>query len=410
MITENATVPDQSIEQLLYIKSQQMQSLLEVTRAINNNVHAPSLWQAYELILSQHLAPKRIALFFFDHTWHKIFDIHEEQGNISYLPDSVIDTNEPREVTPTEQAMLPGIRYIIPVFHKDQPLAFVLLGEIQAPSIAQVPDLLDFAQVITNIVVVAIENKRLFKKEIEKKEFDKELELASRVQGMLIPARLPKNTMYEFAGMYQPHRGIGGDYYDVIHVNRDEFYFCIADISGKGIAAALVMANLQAYLNSSLLLNETKEKFVTVLNQKVLSITNGDHFITLFIAKYNIRTRELTYLNAGHNPPVLIQNGDYKLLEKGCTVLGVFEEIPTIEFGTEKIAPDTTIVCYTDGITEMENEEGEEYGEDRLVSFVQSYHTLGPEVFNKKLFEDISKFKGNRLFNDDISVLTCKFM
>lgn len=410
MLGEQTIVSNERLEQLLFINKQQMQSLLEVTRAINNNVHAPSLWQAYELILQQHLSPARIALFFFDQAWQKVFDLPEEAEPVNFLPDSVLPTDEPREMTEEETRMLPGFRYIIPVFHKEKALAIALLGEIQAPSFIPVSDLLDFAQIITNIVVVAVENKRLFKKEIEKKEFDKELDLASRVQGMLIPKRLPRNAMYEFAGLYLPHRGIGGDYYDVIHVNRDEFYFCIADISGKGIAAALVMANLQAYLNSSLLLNEKKEDFVRSLNQKIISIADGDHFITLFIAKYNIPKRELTYLNAGHNPPVLICNGEYTLLDKGCTVLGVFEEIPSIEFGVEKIAPGTTIVCYTDGLTELENENDEMYGEDMLIQFIRKHHKLGPEVFNKILYEDVSRFKGNRLFNDDISVLTCKLM
>lgn len=216
--------------------------------------------------------------------------------------------------------------------------------------------------------------------------------------------------MYEFAGLYLPYKGIGGDYYDVIHINKDEFVFCIGDISGKGVAAALVMANLQAYLNATLGLGYKKETLIEKLNQKIYSITNGENFITLFIAKYNIITRELEYLNAGHVPPVMIHEDSVTLLEKGSTMLGIFEELPRIEFGNITIKPNTTIVSFTDGLTEMENEDGEQFGADKLLVFSRNNHRLGPDIFNKILYDYLCKFKGNVLFNDDISVLTAKFM
>lgn len=234
--------------------------------------------------------------------------------------------------------------------------------------------------------------------------------MASKVQGMLIPKKLPKNNLYEFAGLYLPFKGIGGDYYDVIHINKDEFVFCIGDISGKGVAAALVMANLQAYLNATLGLNYSKEKFIENLNRKVFSITEGDTFITLFIAKYNIITRELEYINAGHVPPVLVHNNRAELLNKGTTILGIFEELPKVEFGSITIKPDTTIVSFTDGLSEMEDENGTQFGQKRLTDFALLHYHLSPETFNKLLYENVSKFKGNVLINDDISVLTAKFL
>jgi phosphoserine phosphatase RsbU/P len=294
--------------------------------------------------------------------------------------------------------------------HKTQPLALALLGEIDEDVAHQKEELLEFAQIFTNIITVAVENKRLFKREMEKKQFDKELDIASKVQGMLIPKKLPKNHLYEFAGLYLPYKGIGGDYYDVIHINKDEFVFCIGDISGKGVAAALVMANLQAYLNAILTLSMHGKKLVENLNQKIYSITNGENFITLFMAKYNILSRELLYCNAGHVPPILVTDDETILLETGSTLLGIFEELPKIQFGKLTIKPNTSIVCFTDGLTELENEQEEQFGTDKLIAFTRSNHKLSPEVFNKKLYEYISKFKGNVLFNDDISVLTAKFM
>ncbi|HOY41372.1 MAG TPA: PP2C family protein-serine/threonine phosphatase, partial [Chitinophagales bacterium] len=153
-----------------------------------------------------------------------------------------------------------------------------------------------------------------------------------------------------------------------------------------------------------------KEKLIEKLNQKIYSITNGENFITLFIAKYNIITRELEYLNAGHVPPLLIHEDQVELLEKGSTLLGIFEELPKIEFGNITIQPNTTIVTFTDGLTEMENEDEVQFGPERLLEFSRMNYRLGPEIFNKILYDYVSKFKGNVLFSDDISVLTAKFM
>jgi sigma-B regulation protein RsbU (phosphoserine phosphatase) len=128
------------------------------------------------------------------------------------------------------------------------------------------------------------------------------------------------------------------------------------------------------------------------------------------MGKYNMLTKELIYMNAGHIPPILIHEDNAELLEKGCTLLGVFEELPKrVEFGTKILHPNTTIISFTDGLTELENSNEEQFGTERLLQFTKINHRLSPEVFNKMLYDYICKFKGNVLFNDDISVLTGKF-
>jgi len=132
-------------------------------------------------------------------------------------------------------------------------------------------------------------------------------------------------------------------------------------------------------------------------------------FVTLFLAKYNIITKELTYVNCGHVPPVLINEHQTKLLDKGTTMLGVFEDLPKMYSETLSIKEATTIVCYTDGLTELENEHNKQFGISLLVDFIKYNYQYNPALFNKLLHEHISKYKGNSLFNDDISVLTGKF-
>jgi sigma-B regulation protein RsbU (phosphoserine phosphatase) len=381
-----------ALKELLQVKYSQLNALLEATKAINDNVSSEGLYQIYKHTLHEQIRVDQIALFMFDQAWKRV--VWEKQEQDFYIPiqSHFEKYKTAKALSDEEQIIFGGFKYI------DEDISH------------QKDELLEFTQIFTNIITVAIENKRLFRKEVEKKQFDKELDLASKVQGMLIPKKLPKNNMYEFAGLYLPYKGIGGDYYDVIHLNKDEFVFCIGDISGKGVAAALVMANLQAYLNATLGLGFKKEKLVEKLNQKIYSITNGENFITLFIAKYNIITRELEYLNAGHIPPFLIHNDKVEQLETGSTLLGIFEELPRIEFGSMIIKPNTTIITFTDGLTEMENEDEQQFGVERLLEFSKNNYRLSPEIFNKILYDYVSKFKGNVLFNDDISVLTAKFM
>lgn len=397
------------LKDLLQVKYSQMNALLEATKAINDNVSSDGLYQIYKYTLNEQICVKEIALFMYDQAWQRV--VWENTKNDLHIPIQAHFENykSVKELSKEEQKIFGDFKYIVPVYHKQQPLALALLGEIKEDVFHQKDEFLEFALIFTNIITVAVENKRLFKKELEKKQYDKELDIASKVQGMLIPKKLPKNNMYEFAGLYLPYKGIGGDYYDVIHINKDEFVFCIADISGKGVAAALVMANLQAYLNATLALKLNARKLVENLNQKIYSITNGDNFITLFMAKYNMLSKELLYVNAGHVPPILIHEDETEQLETGCTLLGIFDELPKIQFGRKTIKPNTTIVAFTDGLSELENEEGEQFGTSRLIEFTKNNCRLGPEIFNKMLYDKVSKFKGNVLFNDDISVLTGKF-
>jgi phosphoserine phosphatase RsbU/P len=412
MIQPQEIIPSDTVSRLeldLRCGKRQLRHIHKVTNAINENVSVADLYRMFQEILTGELGTEQISLFVFDHTWKAVLKENSSDTNginftiaTSYL--------EPSEIRQEDRAALGAYRYIVPVLHKTRHISFALLGALEEERPEEVDELLTYVQVITSIITVAIENKRLFKREVEKKQFDKELELASKVQNMLIPRKLPKNHFYEFSGLYLPHKSIGGDYYDVINVNKDEFVFCIGDISGKGIAAALVMANLQAYLNASLSFKlENSRSFIDQLNSKVFSITNGDNFITLFIGKYNIITRELHYINAGHNPPILLNGGEVQYLNKGCTLLGVFEEIPRVETGVVILQPGATIVTYTDGLTELEDEEGALYSIERLEVFTKRHHHFSAEVFLKILYDAISKFKGECLFNDDVSALVGKF-
>ena len=234
------------------------------------------------------------------------------------------------------------------------------------------------------------------------------MELASEMQRMLIPAELPRGNKYEFSSIYKPQLGVGGDYFDVIQFDEHRIAFCVGDISGKGVAAALLMANFQANFHSLIRKQYPLDDFVKALNESVLRITHSEKFITFFVAEYNTKTRELKYINAGHNPPILVHNNEVVLLRKGCTILGSFEELPHIEIGQGIIKGHATLLAYTDGLTDLRNNEGDFLDADMINEFTFQNNHLPAKEFNDKLMAEIKQFKGTQDFPDDFTILTCK--
>lgn len=401
----------EQLENRLYLQQLQINRLLEITQAINNNLKIADLFRIYKDTLTWEMRIKKFALFTrYDEEWtcvshagideKSLFvsnDIHEFFPN--YQRASKIDE--------ADHELLRNFNIVIPVYHKKYPIAFTFIGKDLYEEDSDVYEPIRFISAITNIIAVAIENKRLFKKQIAQERMRRELELAVQVQNMLIPSNLPANDQIEFSGIYQPHEGVGGDYYDLIELGERELAFCIADISGKGIAAALLMSNFQANLQS--LINRkylSVRQFTNQLNERVLRTTKGEKFITFFIARYHRFKKRLRYLNAGHNPPLMISGGKLHRLDKGCTILGAFNEIPHIELGEIYLKEDAFFLLYTDGLTDLKNEAGEYFDEEKLAKFALNNYQLPTNHFNKALMDEIKRFKGSLDFPDDISVLT----
>lgn len=225
---------------------------------------------------------------------------------------------------------------------------------------------------------------------------------------MLIPKVLPSKAAYELASIYKPQLGVGGDYFDFIEFDNGKIVFCVGDISGKGMAAALLMANFQANFHTLIRKQAALDEFIRDLNSSVNIITGGERFITFFIAEYDISERRLNYVNAGHNPPVLVDSGALHLLNKGCTILGSFKELPEVEIGSLHLEGEAMIFSYTDGLTDLQNKEGEYLNEQMLYDFAQREYSRSASQFNKLLMERIEQFRGEEGYPDDFTVLTCK--
>ncbi len=398
----------QDLERQNRLKQMEIGALLEITKAINNNLSIDDLFKIFEFTLLSIGVSKAIVYYRWEH-WAQLFSfgIDNPKSYQINVEEDLLRFTKVTFLKALEYEHLSGFDAVIPVFHKEHPLSFVLLEKNDEIDGEPLKEKLKFAQTITNIIIVAIENKRLFKRQLQQQNLQKEMELASQVQSMLIPKTLPSNEQLEMSAIYKPHYNIGGDYYDYLEINEDEFVFVIADISGKGVAAALLMSNFQAVMRALIRVTPDLKDLVFKLNHQVEQITKGDKFITAFIGHYNMKTRDLEYVNAGHNPPILYSSTEgVELLHDGCIVLGAFEELPFINQGRVIVEPGSFLMAYTDGLTDLQNDEGEFFELPRVQQFIQENHQLEIAAFHEKLHETIDEFRGGTSYVDDITVLS----
>ena len=257
----------------------------------------------------------------------------------------------------------------------------------------------------------------------ENRLLQEQLRIARQVQSRLFPQKLPPIPTLSYSGVCQPAGEVGGDYYDILKLSRKTFCLAVGDISGKGISAALLMASLQALLRSHA--SQTAEDLSAVIaevNRLLCSMTEESRFATLFCAVYEAATRQLTYVNAGHNPPLLFRAGPTRAdsatpaaspaqgsnsvlrLEGSGTVLGMF---PDGAYAEERLLlePGDTLVVYTDGVTEAQDNRGREFGEERLTDVVRAQMSLPPARLQEHLLASVREFAGDTPIRDDLTLL-----
>jgi len=385
--------------------------LLEVTKGINNNLSKKELTDIYKNVLIDELLIGKLLLYTInDGVWSQELCIGTSRNNIKVENDLLHYQDIKLLVNPDNEKLSP-FDVIIPVFHKSKPLSYLMLGDFDGEKIEVSPIIkhLTFIQTLTNLIVVAIENKRLFKDNLKQVAIKKEMEFASEMQNMLLPQTLPNNNHIEVSAKYIPHHLVGGDYYDFIRLNEYEVAFCIADVSGKGVPAALLMSNFQASLRALVGRTDYLSELISELNIKIINSANKEKFITAFIGKYNCKTRELNYINAGHNPPLLLIENKFKILTEGCTLLGIFKDIPTIVEQKITIPEKSMLFCYTDGITEQTNKNGIEYGEEQLKNAIFLNQKKDIKEINDYIFNELQEFNSLKNYLDDMALLSFRF-
>jgi sigma-B regulation protein RsbU (phosphoserine phosphatase) len=383
---------------------------LEITKAINRNAKQDYLLDKFKFILKEKLGIEKVALYTLRDKWDCLLHF----GFVQEPPDLNLDKDvlQHTEISMFKSKLNDVFDIVMPVYHKERPLAYVLIGDVDeqkqelSPGIKHLP----FVQTLTNIIIVAIENKRLFKENLKKIAITKELELASQMQSMLFPEQLPDNNYIKFHAFYLPNQEVGGDYYDFIPLNQDEFLFCIADVSGKGLSAALLMSNFQANLRALCNYIPDLKDLAIELNKKVMSSAKGEKFITFFCAKYNSKTRQLQYVNLGHHPALLYQKNNFHQLDKGSIGLGMLDELPELEIGETLLFPNDIIVMYTDGLIENPNQHEEFFSINQIMEIISSNSSDQLPDLTEKIINKLFQHSENQSFNDDISIYFGKFL
>jgi sigma-B regulation protein RsbU (phosphoserine phosphatase) len=386
-----------------------LDALLDITLSINANLPTPELLRKYESILSDELGIGKILLFKYGEQWEPLLNsgFPKALGNSINVEKDLLCFREIQ--TEVVQKHFAAVDFIIPVLHNNEPSAYVLIGDIDEEGEGMSPLIkhLNFIQTISGIIVVAIENQRLFRESLRQEALRRELELAARMQMMLIPdnTKLPSDDTIKARGFYYPHYEVGGDYYDFMQLSENVVGFCIADVSGKGMSAALLMSNFQASLRALFTANASFDELMRKLNTLVVTNSAGERFITLFLARYNLKTRVLEYVNAAHNPPVIINTltGRSSVLKQSCVGVGMLDEIPCVRTETLLLKNPAKIICYTDGLSELKDEKGSDLGISPLVKHFPNIKPLSENI--ESLINDIDISTGNPRLFDDVSIL-----
>jgi sigma-B regulation protein RsbU (phosphoserine phosphatase) len=264
-------------------------------------------------------------------------------------------------------------------------------------------------------LALIIDNARLTERMVAQERMRRELALAAEVQQRLLPSCAPKGVAMEVAGFCEPARGVGGDYYDFLNFDS-QLGLAIADVAGKGMPAALLMSTVQATLRSLTARNGSSSSagelssLVSKLNRLLFNTTNGEHYVTFFYATFEHATQCLTYVNAGHNPPLYLQadaNFQVRQLTSGGLVAGAFEH-SVYEQETVQMKPNDLLFLYTDGLSEALNVEGEEFGASRIMDTLKSIATLSADQIRDVVARRVKEWCAGMSLYDDLTFVVLK--
>jgi len=266
-------------------------------------------------------------------------------------------------------------------------------------------------------LALVIENSRLAERMVAEERLRRELALAAEVQRRLLPERPPEGLAVELAGFCQPARGVGGDYYDFIKFDNQRLGVAIADVAGKGIAAALLMSTVQATLrslsagdNGQGYANGSLADMVATLNRLLCNSTRGANYVTFFYAQFDQATQRLAYVNAGHNPPFFFRanpSRDFRSLTSGGMFVGMFEHCG-YEQEVVQMQPGDVLIAFTDGLSEALNEQGEEFDEERIKEALAATAHLSVNEIRDELVRRVKEWIASAPQHDDLTFIVMK--
>lgn len=300
-----------------------------------------------------------------------------------------------------------GISLIVPMKIQNKLRGLILLGKRINNTDYSDSDI-EFIYSVGSLAIISLENRRLLQEEIEKQKLEEEIELAKQIQQNLLPSEIPKSEVFEIAAINIPSKQVGGDYFDVIRTGKNRLITSIADVSGKGIPASLLMANLQAFIKLIIQQDFELNKATATINDLITQNTSDGRFITFFWGILDEKEKSYTYVNAGHNPPILIRDEEIIRLSEGGIILGVMKTI--IPYNENKIYLKTgdTLVLFTDGVSEAMNANFEEFGEERLENLCKKISSLSSQSALEFIKKEVETFTLGSPQSDDLTIIVIK--
>ncbi len=334
--------------------------------------------------------------------------IHRIRGGNKFFWDEIsersritVDENEIEWIRDND------ISVTIPMISQGELIGVLNLGKKQNHEDFSAEDL-DILTQASAHTALALQNLNLQSVYIDKKRMDKELEMARNIQRRLMPQEIPVVTGLEVYGESRPCYEVAGDYYDVINNDEGNTFMVIADVSGKGAGAAMIMANLQASIRVGLEITEDFSEFIARINNHVFKNTSSSEFITLFIGGWEPATKSFHYINAGHNPPVMIDSaGNVTTLDATGLILGVLQN-QIYEKKVVHIEPGAVIAIFTDGLEEAMNPDGEIFGQERIIETLKQTLELSSRDIVKTIQDKAVEFCAGRPLHDDLTMIVIK--
>ncbi len=294
---------------------------------------------------------------------------------------------------------------VIPMFARLRLIGFLALGSTVRGG-DYTPEIIEILNAITRQIALASENLRLLEENLEKRRLEEQLSIARDIQHGLLPQSIPDTPGLDVAANCRFSLEVAGDYYDVIALRDGKTVFAVGDVSGKGAGAALIMASLQASLRTAVKAGIDLRKLVSEVNDLIWQNTPIEQYITFFVGMFDPNDYSLTYVNAGHNPPMLLgkKSGTITELNDGGLILGM---MPGVEYVNGKVIlePHDRLILFTDGVSEAMNSTDEEFGEHRIGQLMQKSQSESCKEAVKLIEREVIKFHGSNTFDDDFTLL-----
>ena len=391
-------------------KIQQLHTIFDISRELNITLDQKKIASLMGFAVMGELLVNKYVVFLRENNTMKPLVTKGSSPLLEPDPE-LIEIEKPVNLNETERFqkyLQQGFALIIPLRLKEETRGVMMLGE-KIGDTEFTPSDIEFLTTLGNQAMTTLENARLFKETLEKQRMEDDLRIAKNMQQRLLPSTIEQPEGYEIQGINIPSREVGGDYYDVIQIDKHSYGIVIADVSGKGAGAALLMSNLQAGLRALVGGDLGLAAIISRLNRLIYDNTDLEKYITFFYGILNTKTNTFAFCNAGHNPPYLINaKGSIQELKTGGIVLGMMQDA-TYETETIELHKEDTIVMYTDGITEAMNAQEDEFGELRLQEIIKTNKKESAEHIIEVISSDVKNYTGNTLQSDDITMVVVKF-